>query len=140
MPRLYMLTVPGLKVTTDWTSVHDRLLDDFPDVIDVLATTMPATLLIAYEGDANVDAWLGGISDGIRSRRAHVGHPRRTQTQTRGRKHQRTWGLRREHNRVVTLAQVHLPLAEANPNELNHHPQSGRERHEQIRSFVRPCH
>ncbi len=100
MPRVFMLTVPGLEVTTDWASVHDRLLDDFPDVIDVLATTMPATLLIAYAGEANVDAWLEEISDGIRSRRARAGHPRPTQTRTGVRKHERNWGLRREHNRA----------------------------------------
>jgi hypothetical protein len=69
MPRLFMVTVPGLKVASDWAAVHDRLLDDFPGITDVLATTMTATLLIVYEGDANVDAWLEGISEGILSRR-----------------------------------------------------------------------
>jgi hypothetical protein len=34
-------------VKLDWAAVHDRLLDDFPQVTDVLATTMTATLLIA---------------------------------------------------------------------------------------------
>ena len=29
MPRLYMITVPGLEVKSDWRTVHDRLLDDF---------------------------------------------------------------------------------------------------------------
>jgi hypothetical protein len=29
----------------------------------------------AYAGDANVDAWLEGISDRLRSRRARVGSP-----------------------------------------------------------------
>jgi hypothetical protein len=73
MPQLYMLTVPGLRVTSDWAVVHDHLLDDFPDVTDVLATTMTATLLIVYEGDANVDAWLEVIGDGILRRRRSVG-------------------------------------------------------------------
>jgi hypothetical protein len=100
MPRLFMLTVPGLQVTTDWALVHDRLLDDFPDIIDVLATTMPATLLIAYAGEANVDAWLEGISDGIRSRRARVGNPPPTRTETCRLERQRTRGLRREQNRA----------------------------------------
>jgi hypothetical protein len=69
MPRLYMITVPGLQVNSDWAAVRDRLLDDFPQVTDVLATTMAATLLIVYEGDADIDAWLDGVSDGILSRR-----------------------------------------------------------------------
>jgi hypothetical protein len=124
MPRFYMLTVPGLKVTTDWASVHDRLLDDFPDVIDVLATTMPATLLIAYAGEANIDAWLEGINDGIRSRRARAGHPRPTQTRTSGRKHQRTWGLRREHNRAHDPRLASPAAPRGRPQLVTHHPQS----------------
>ncbi len=92
MPRLFMLTVPGLKVASDWRAVHDRLLDDFPGITDVLATTMTATLLIVYEGDANVDAWLEGISDGILSRRLSAGNAPRVRTQSRARGHLRAWG------------------------------------------------
>jgi hypothetical protein len=76
MPRLYMITVPGLEVTSDWITVHDRLLDDFPEVTDVLATTMPETLLIVYEGAANVEAWLDGVSHGILSQRRLAATPR----------------------------------------------------------------
>lgn len=82
MPRLYMITVPGLTVALDWAPVHDRLLDDFPEIADVLATTMPATLLIVYEGDSNVDAWLEGISDGILSRRMRAGTSSRPSTRS----------------------------------------------------------
>lgn len=77
MPQLCMITVPGLQVKLDWAAVHDRLLDDFPQVTDVLATTMTATLLIVYEGDADIDAWLRGVSEGILSRRMRAAHPRR---------------------------------------------------------------
>jgi hypothetical protein len=69
MSQLYLVTVPGLQVKSDWAAVHDRLLDDFPRVIDVLATTMAATLLIVYEGETDIDAWLDGVSDAILSRR-----------------------------------------------------------------------
>jgi len=72
-----MITVPGLQVKFDWAAVHDRLLDDFPQVIDVLATTMPATLLIVYEGDAQIDAWLDGVDEGILSRRMRAAHSTR---------------------------------------------------------------
>jgi hypothetical protein len=58
MPQLYMLTVPDLEVTSDWRAVHDRLLDDFGQIEDVLATTMPETLLITYHGVSDVDGWL----------------------------------------------------------------------------------
>jgi hypothetical protein len=72
MPQLYMITVPGLEVRSDWATVHDVLLDDFPHVTDVLATTMPATLLIVYEGRPEVDAWLRNVSDALLSRRLSV--------------------------------------------------------------------
>ena len=107
MPRLFMLTVPGLKVAVDWAAVHDRLLDDFPGITDVLATTMTATLLIVYEGDADVDAWLEGISDGILSRRIRAGNAPCVRTQSRARGHQRTWGVRRAHDRTSAARDLH---------------------------------
>jgi hypothetical protein len=73
VPRLFMFTVPGLKVASDWLTVHDRLLDAFPEVIDVLATTMPETLLIVYQGELNIDDWLEGVSAGILGCRALAG-------------------------------------------------------------------
>jgi hypothetical protein len=60
-----MITVPGLDVPRHWSTVQDRLLDDFPQVTDVLATTIAATLLIVYEGHADTDGWLAGIDEGI---------------------------------------------------------------------------
>jgi hypothetical protein len=69
MPQLYMITVPGLEVRWDWAAVHDRLLDDFPAVTDVLATTMSATVLIVYQGPAEIDAWLDAVGEAILSRR-----------------------------------------------------------------------
>ncbi len=71
MPQLYLITVPGLA-TSDWRTIHDRLLDDFPRVTDVLPTTMKATVLIAYEGAAEVDAWLDSVTDSIFARRRTV--------------------------------------------------------------------
>jgi hypothetical protein len=81
MPQLYMLTVPGLEVAPDWRAVHDRLLDDFAQIEDVLATTMAETLLIAYYGVPDVDGWLEGVTEAVLSRRlragwrARAGHP-----------------------------------------------------------------
>lgn len=69
MPRLYMITVPGLEVKADWLPIHDRLLDEFPNVTDVLPTTIPETLLMVYRGRAQMDAWLDGISDAVQARR-----------------------------------------------------------------------
>jgi hypothetical protein len=98
MSWLYTLTVPGLSVPSDWASVHDRLLHGFPENTDVLATTMRATLLIVYQGDANVAAWLEGISDAVLARRIRVQRAPRLRTRIRDRERDRTWGLRRAHN------------------------------------------
>jgi len=95
-----MLTVPGLKVASDWAAVHDRLLDDFPGIADVLPTTMTATLLVVYEGDATVDAWLEGSGDGILSGGISARNTPRVRTQSRARGHQRAWGLGRERDRA----------------------------------------
>jgi hypothetical protein len=67
--KLYMLTLPRLDVRSDWRTIHDRLLDDFAAVDDVLPTTMPETLLIAYRGRAEVDGWLDSIDEAISGRR-----------------------------------------------------------------------
>jgi hypothetical protein len=74
--KLYSLTLPGLDVRSDWRAVHDRLLDDFPAIDDVLPTTVAATVLIAYRGDAEVDGWLGSIDDALLGRRLRTArHP-----------------------------------------------------------------
>jgi hypothetical protein len=94
VPRLCMITVPGLRVASDWAVVHDRLLDDFPDIRDVLATTIPGTLLLVYEGEADDGAWVDGISDGILSCRRAVDPPNR-QVHFLGSKAERVTSLER---------------------------------------------
>jgi len=68
-----MVTVPGLRVTSDFATVRDRLLDDFPGVLDVLPTTIKATLLIVYDGPANLDAWLERAGDEVAWRHRSAG-------------------------------------------------------------------
>jgi hypothetical protein len=73
--KLYSLTLPGLDVGSDWRAAHDRLLDDFAEIDDVLPTTMVATLVIVYRGSAQVDGWLNSIDEALLSRRLRsVGH------------------------------------------------------------------
>jgi hypothetical protein len=72
MAKLCMITVPGLDVRSDWAVVHDRLLDDFPRISDVLATTIPETLLVVHAGRADIDAWLTGVSEAILARRRNT--------------------------------------------------------------------
>ena len=79
MPRLYMVTVPGLDVKSDWRQVHDCLLSEFPDITDVLATTIPQTVLIVYEGRADIDAWLEAVTETTLLRRITDRARRRTE-------------------------------------------------------------
>ena len=74
MQQLYRITVPGLAVTRDFTAVRRRLLADFPAVIDVVATTAPATVLVLYRGPDDADAWLAAVADAATRRRAGA-HP-----------------------------------------------------------------
>jgi hypothetical protein len=71
MQKLYKIIVAGLSVKSEFSNVRDRLLADFPAVLDVLATTAPATVLVLYEGRDEVDAWLAALSDSVMTCRFH---------------------------------------------------------------------
>jgi hypothetical protein len=71
MPRLYQITIPGLSPKGDLTAAR-RLIADFPRVLDLLATTIPATVLVAYFGEDEVDAWLDALSDSVAARRMRM--------------------------------------------------------------------
>jgi hypothetical protein len=66
--KLYSLTLPGLDVPSDWRAVHDRLLDDFVEIDDVLPTTIPGTVVIVYRGSALLDGWLQSIDEAVLGR------------------------------------------------------------------------
>ena len=85
MPDLCLITIPGLEVG-DWRVVHDRLLDEFPQVTDVLATTMKETILVVYEDAASGDAgrWLDTVSETIANCRRSRSSPRRVTGSHRG--------------------------------------------------------
>jgi len=61
MQRLYKLTVPGLSIKTDFTAARQRLLADFPNVHEVVATMAPATLLVVYSGPDEAAAWCNAL-------------------------------------------------------------------------------
>ena len=69
MQSLYEITIPGLSMSADLPAVRRRLLADFPGVLDVLPMTTPATVLVVYRGEAEVDAWLDVLSDCVATRR-----------------------------------------------------------------------
>jgi hypothetical protein len=63
MQRLCRITVPGLSIESDFAAARERLLADFPNVHEVIATTAPATLLVLYSGAPEADAWVGALLD-----------------------------------------------------------------------------
>ncbi len=69
MQKLYQITIPGLSLKRDFPAARRRLIADFPRVQEVIATTIPATVLVAYLGDDEVDAWLDALSDSVAIRR-----------------------------------------------------------------------
>lgn len=67
--RLYEITIPNLALETEFVAVRRRLLADFPAVLEVFAMRAPGTLLIAYRGEDEVDAWCAALSDAVAARR-----------------------------------------------------------------------
>jgi hypothetical protein len=65
--RICRITVPGLSMRRDFDPARLRLLEDFPDVREVLATTAPATLLVLHSGADEVEAWLDSLLDSLTS-------------------------------------------------------------------------
>jgi hypothetical protein len=65
---LYEITIPGFSVSSDLPSVRRRLRADYPRVLDVLGTTRPATLLIVYSGEDEIDAWLKALDHSVPTR------------------------------------------------------------------------
>jgi hypothetical protein len=86
MSKLCMITVPGLLVSSDWRLVHDRLLDEFSEVSDVLATTIEETILVIHEPATpeNADRWLETVSETILNRRHSRSTPSRLTESRRG--------------------------------------------------------
>ena len=69
MPQLYQITIPGLSLKRDFSAARRRLVEDFPRVLEVFATATPATVLVAYLGEDEVDSWLDALSDSVATRR-----------------------------------------------------------------------
>src|SRR6476646_4728195 len=56
MQRLW-IKVPGLSMKQDFKAARERLMNDFPMIEDVIATTAPETVLIVASDPIDVDAW-----------------------------------------------------------------------------------
>ena len=55
--HLCQIDVPGLDANRAFDGARAYLLDRFPEILDVLPTTRPATLVIGYRGLERLDAW-----------------------------------------------------------------------------------
>jgi hypothetical protein len=76
MQNLCEITIPGLCIKTEYPAVRHRLLADFPDVLEVLPMTTPATVLVAFRGEEEFDAWVDALSDSVATRRMSLGRSR----------------------------------------------------------------
>jgi hypothetical protein len=65
MQRLYRITVPGLSVAQDFATARQRLLGDFPDIQEVVATTTPGTLAVVTSGSEDVDSWREALLESV---------------------------------------------------------------------------
>jgi hypothetical protein len=62
MLQLYDITIPGFSTVADLPTVRHRLLAQFPLVREVLATLVPSTIRIVYQGQDEIDRWLEVLS------------------------------------------------------------------------------
>jgi hypothetical protein len=76
MQNLCEITIPGLSIKAEYRAVRHRLLADFPDVLEVLQTTRPATVLVVFRGEDEFDAWVDALSDSVATRRMSLGRSR----------------------------------------------------------------
>ena len=76
MQNLCEITIPGLSIKAEYPAVRHRLLADFPDVLEVLPMTTPATVLVVFRGEEEFDAWVDALSDSVATRRMSLGRSR----------------------------------------------------------------
>jgi hypothetical protein len=76
MQNLCEITIPGLSIQSEYPAVRHRLLADFPEVLEVLPMTTPATVLVVFRGEEEFDAWVDALSDSVATRRMSLGRSR----------------------------------------------------------------
>ena len=60
--RLYEITIPGLAIDTEFIDLRRSVLAAFPRVVEVFAMDAPETVLVAYRGEDEIDAWCETLS------------------------------------------------------------------------------
>jgi hypothetical protein len=61
--HLCQIDVPGFDAARAFDPTRAYLLDRFPEILDVLPTTRPATLVIGYRGTERVEAWAEALDE-----------------------------------------------------------------------------
>jgi hypothetical protein len=62
MQRVCRITVSGLSIKQDFKAARRRLMDEFPTIAEVIATTAPGTVLILASDPIDVDGWRQTLS------------------------------------------------------------------------------
>lgn len=57
MQRICRITVSGLSIKQDFKAARRRLMDDYPTIEEVIATTTPGTVLILASDPVDIDGW-----------------------------------------------------------------------------------
>jgi hypothetical protein len=57
MRRVCRITVSGLSIKQDFKAARRRLMDEFPTIEEVIATTAPGTVLILACDPVDFDGW-----------------------------------------------------------------------------------
>jgi predicted lipoprotein with Yx(FWY)xxD motif len=57
MQRVCRLTISGLSIKQDFNAARRRLMDDFPTIAEVIATTAPETVLVVASDPVDIDGW-----------------------------------------------------------------------------------
>jgi hypothetical protein len=67
--RLYEITIPGLAIGSEFADLRRSVLAAFPRVVEVFAMHTPETVLVAYRGEDEIDAWCETLSRAVARRR-----------------------------------------------------------------------
>jgi hypothetical protein len=61
MRRVCRITVSGLSIRQDFKAARRCLMDEFPTIEEVIATTAPGTVLILASDPVDVEGWRAAL-------------------------------------------------------------------------------
>ena len=57
MQRICRITISGLSIKQDFRAARRRLMEDYPTIEEVIATTAPGTVLVLASDPVDIDGW-----------------------------------------------------------------------------------